>query len=55
MNIETLLMLAENPHYKLSPQQLKQLEEYRNSKFVKHQTTFKKHPVDIPEEEPKDD
>lgn len=52
MNTTTLLKLASNPFYKLSEEQLKQLEEYRNSK-VKHSTQFKRHDTKIKIHDPK--
>lgn len=41
MNIQTLLKLAQNPFFKLSPEQLKQLEDYRQN--LKHDPSIKKH------------
>lgn len=58
MNIRQLLELARNPHYQLSPEQLKQLEEYRRSKvrhnptMPKHETSIKKHSPELEQEEP---
>ena len=45
MPIEQLEQLAKNPYYVMSQEQLKQLEEYRASKykpFKKHVSSFEK-------------
>ncbi len=56
-SLATLLRLSKNPHYKMSDDELKQLQEYREREFtarkdsaVKHDTHFSKHPTTLPEE-----
>ena len=63
-NINTLRRLARNPNYKMSPEEVRLLEEYRekervekirqnSGQIVKHDTTVKKHDTDLPEEQRK--
>lgn len=59
MEITTLIRLSKNPNYKLSPEQIQQLEDYRNEQFkgknknkvVRHSTKFGKHNPSIPQED----
>lgn len=61
MNINQLKKLAKNPNYKLSGSQIAELEEQRTEEFkqkqsseiVRHDTKFKKHNPNIPEEKNK--
>lgn len=54
MTLEQLEGLAKNPHYKLSPKQLAQLEKLRSEKFVrfKHSQVVDKHSTDAPKHTP---
>lgn len=51
MSLDQLEKLAKNPFYKLSPKQLKRLEELRDQNY-RNNFTFKKHSVK-PNNEPK--
>lgn len=60
--IRTLLKLAKNPHYKMSPKEVEKLERYRNEQFsqrnnqsvVKHDTSFQVHNPKLDQENRKD-
>lgn len=52
MNISQLEKLSKNPHYKLSPKQLAELEAYQN-RMIKHDYTVKKHNPNVVKHNPK--
>lgn len=63
-SIVTLMKLAKNPNYVMSPEEVEMLNNYRAKKYdknpgsknsiVKHNTSFNVHPTQPPEENGKD-